>query len=191
METKMPSEQYDRMRAGDSFVFDEYLYSLQRQCSETMLQINSLPFGDKKRDELFCNLFEKYGKNNIIKEGFRCNFGINITMGDNCYINYNVVFLDSGLIKLGNNVFIGPGTVVSAVTHPIEARMRRNLQINKIEIGDDVWIGANVVILPGVTIGNRAVIGAGSVVKRDIPPDTVYAGTLAHFIRSIDNGEIL
>ena len=174
------------MKAGDSYVFDEYLYSLQQQCSEIMIQINSFPFGNEKRDELFHKLFEKYGENNIIKEGFRCNFGINITMGDNCYINYNVVFLDSGLIKLGNNVFIGPGTVISAVTHPIEAENRRNLQIKKIEIGNDVWIGANVVILPGVSIGDRAVIGAGSVVKNDVPGDTIYAGTLAHHIRTID-----
>lgn len=191
MKTKIPTEQYDRMRAGDSYVFDEYLYSLQQQCSEILMQINSFPFGNVKRDELFRSLFEKYGKNNIIKEGFRCNFGINITMGDNCYINYNVVFLDSGLIKLGNNVFIGPGTVVSAVTHPVEAKMRRNLQINKIEIGNDVWIGANAVILPGVTIGDRAVVGAGSVVKKDIPSDTIFAGALAHFIRTIDNDENL
>lgn len=187
METQAPSEQYYKMKAGEPYVFDDYLYSLQKKCSETMLQINSLPFGDKKRDELFHELFESYGKGNVIKEGFRCNFGTNISIGNGCYINFNVVFLDSGLIKLGDNVFIGPGTVVSAVTHPLEAKNRRNLQINKIEIGNDVWLGTNVVILPGVTIGDGAVIGAGSVVKDDIPSNTVYAGTLAHYIRSIDN----
>ena len=73
------------------------------------------------------------------------------------------------------------------MAHPLEAKNRRNLQINKIEIGNDVWLGTNVVILPGVTIGDGAVIGAGSVVKDDIPSNTVYAGTLAHYIRSIDN----
>lgn len=181
------SAEYEKMRRGESFVPDAFLYGKQSECSAKLLQINALPYGDAHREELLHSLFGKLGQGNVIKDGFKCNYGFNISIGDRCYFNYNVVILDSFEVEIGNNVFIAPNAVISPVTHPNEAALRRNLIGGKIVIEDDVWIGAGAVILPGVTLHRGAIVAAGAVVKEDVPADTVVGGIPAKVIKKVDN----
>lgn len=177
------SEQYDLMMQGKKYSFDKYLYKLQHKCFKRLKIINFLSFKSKIREYFLKKLFGSYGDNNNIKSNFTCNFGFNISIGSNCYINHNVTMLDSYKIVIGNNVFIAPGVVISAVTHPNDYNNRRNLIIKPIVIEDDVWIGANTVILPGVTIHRGAVIGACSLVKKDVTAETVNAGIPTKIIK--------
>ena len=175
------------MQNGLSYRFDDYLYSKQKECSKIISKLGNLPFGSKGRDKYLKKLFSSVGTGCVIKEGFRCNFGFNITIGSDCYINYNVTMLDSYRISVGNNVFIAPNVLISAVTHPLEAANRRNLQGGTVVIEDDVWIGAGAIVLPNVAIGKGAVIAAGAVVTKDVPKNTVVGGIPAKFIKNIDN----
>lgn len=180
------SEQFLLMKENKSFHFDDFLFKKQKNCAKTILKINNLPFGDHHRNKMFAKLFGKIGKNNIIKEGFHCNFGFNISIGNDCYINYNVTFLDSYPIEVGDNVFIAPNVVISAVTHPLAAKDRRNLQGGKVKIENDVWIGANATILPNVTLGRGCIIAAGAVVTKDVAPNSIVGGIPAKFIKNIN-----
>ena len=179
------SKQYELMQKEESYIIDEYLFSKQNQCSKLVTKINKLPFGNIKREKLLKNLFGQVGKGCIIKEGFKCNYGFNISIGNNCYINYDVVMLDSYKIDIGNNVFIAPKVIISPVTHPLEHQNRKNLIGKKIMIEDNVWIGAGAIILPGVTIGEGAVIGAGAVVNCDVKANTVVVGIPAKELKTI------
>lgn len=183
--SKKSSQQYSLMREGKTFHFDDYLFSKQKACAKVLAKINHLPYGNAHRKKLISNLFDKVGVNTVIKEGIRCNFGFNVSIGNNCYINYNVTLLDSFPIEIGNNVFIAPNVVISAVTHPLAANDRRNLQGGLVKIEDDVWIGANATILPNVTLGKGCVIAAGAVVKNNVKPYTVVGGMPAKLIKII------
>ena len=173
------------MKKGESYHFDEYLFSLQKKASRMIKRVNSLPFGNPFRERIFKKLFKNYGENNVIKDNFVCNFGSNISIGDNCYFNHGVTILDSFEVEIGNNVFLAPNVVISAVTHPLVAEKRRELIIKKVTIEDDVWIGTGAVILPGVRIGDNSVIGAGSIVTKDIPSDVVAVGNPCKVLRDI------
>lgn len=118
---------------------------------------------------------------------FYCDVGTNITLGRHCFANHNVVILDCAPVTLGDHVMIGPNTVISAAGHPVDP-VARNAGVfveHPITIGNSVWIGANVTILAGVTIGDNCTIGAGSVVNRDIPPNSLAAGNPCKVLRAI------
>lgn len=120
-------------------------------------------------------LFKQLGST-IIEPGFQCDYGINISMGNNVYINFHCVFLDSASIIIGNNVLFGPGVHLYTVDHPKETALRRagTCFAKTIEIGDDVWIGGGAKVLPGVKIGSGAIIGANAVVTKDVLSNSVY-----------------
>lgn len=179
--------QYLLMKQGLSYRIDDYFFGKQKECAQKLSVINALPFGNEERETLLHQLFHKLGNHNIIKEGFHCNYGFNISIGDDCYINFDVTILDSYEVSIGNRVFIAPQVVISPVTHPLLSKQRKQLIVGKIVIEDDVWIGAGSVILPGVTIHSGAVIGANSLVKEDIPANTVVAGSPARIIKGIRN----
>lgn len=124
---------------------------------------------------------------------FYCDVGTNITLGRHCFANHNVVILDCAPVTLGDHVMIGPNTVISAAGHPVDP-VARNAGVfveHPITIGNSVWIGANVTILGGVTIGDNCTIGAGSVVNRDIPPNSLAAGNPCKVLRTIQPGGAL
>lgn len=125
------------------------------------------------------------GENLYFEPPFYCAYGYNITVGKNFFCNHNCVFLDAGKITIGDYVMLGPNVQLATACHPLNHEDRRKgLEFSKpIVLEDDVWIGAGAIILPGVTIGKGAVIGAGSVVTKDVPPFTVYGGNPAKYIK--------
>ena len=122
-----------------------------------------------------------------IAKTFNCDRGRNIFIGNDFTGNHNLTILDIREVRIGDHVMIGPHTLITTVSHPLSARERREYHAwaKPVTIGDDVWIGGNVTILPGVTIGDRAVIGAGSVVTEDIPADSVAVGAPARVVKEL------
>jgi maltose O-acetyltransferase len=123
----------------------------------------------------------------VIQPPFYCDYGSNIGLGSGVFMNFNCVILDVAKVTIGHRVLIGPNVQIYAATHPLQASVRRQgLEAGKtVMVGDDVWIGGGAIVCPGVAIGERAVIGAGSVVTRDIPADTFAAGNPCRVIRSV------
>ncbi len=134
-------------------------------------------------------LFGSVGKNPNVLPGFRCDNGLNIHVGDEFLANYNVTILDISPVTMGDNVWIAPNTLITTINHPISPKGRRqHLGISKpIQIGNDVWIGGNATILPGVTIGNNVIVAAGAVVTHDVPDNVIVGGVPAKVIREIEN----
>ena len=124
-----------------------------------------------------------------IQPGFRYDWGKNIHVGDNFTANYNVTILDIAPVTIGDGCMFGPGVTISAVTHPVNAIRRRGriAQAKPVTIGNDVWLGANVLVMPGVTIGDNVVVGAGAVVTHDIPSNSLAMGVPARVARRLDH----
>lgn len=141
---------------------------------------------------LLHQLFGSLGDGTVIRPLFACDYGYNIRLGRNAFINFNCVFLDCASIEIGDNLQMGPAVQIYTATHPLEADLRRSgLEYARpVSIGHDVWIGGGAIILPGVTIGDRSVIGAGSVVVHDVPAAKVVAGNPARIIRELDGGQV-
>ena len=117
---------------------------------------------------------------------FYCDYGFNILLGKKCFFNFNCVVLDVCPVRVGDYTLFGPAVQIYTATHPMEAELRRSQEFAKpIEIGSDVWIGGAAVILPGVRIGSRSIIGAGSVVTRDVPEAVFAAGNPCRVIRQL------
>jgi maltose O-acetyltransferase len=121
---------------------------------------------------------------------FFCDYGSNIRLGERVYFNFNCVVLDVCVVKIGDFTLFGPAVQIYTATHPMIAELRRNQEFGKpIEIGADVWVGGGAIICPGVKIGSNTVIGAGSVVTRDIPDGVFAAGNPCRVIREIVEGD--
>ena len=153
-------------------------------------QINSMNEEAKEeRDKLFLGLFGKADNDLSIDPPFYCDYGYNIKLGRNVFVNFNCSILDVMEVKIGNNAFIGPNVQIYTATHPLEAEARNSmLEFAKpITIGNDVWIGGGAIICPGATIGNGVVIAAGSVVTKNVVDNVLIAGNPAREIRKINN----
>lgn len=161
----------------------EKLINAKKQCNK----YNNLAFEDiEQGKEIIKKLFNKTGNNFSIMPNFYCDYGFNIEIGENFYSNHNLVILDANKVTFGENVQIGPNCGFYTSGHPLEKETRRKVEFAKpITIGNDVWIGGNVCVLPGVTIGDNTVIGAGSVVTKDIPANVIAVGNPCRVIRKI------
>ena len=139
---------------------------------------NIKPSNREERKAIIKELFGKTGENILIESNFYCDYGYNIFIGENFYMNHNCVILDGAKVEFGDNVFIGPNCGFYTAGHPIEVELRnKGLEYAKpIKVGNNVWFGGNVVVLPGVIIGDNVTIGAGSVVTKDIPSNVVAYG---------------
>lgn len=155
-------------------------------------RLNTLDPDDfQGRDAAIRELFGSAGKDAWVESNFRCDYGTQITVGDYFYANYDCIFLDIAPITIGNRVYIAPRVCIYTVNHPMVPEVRNtDLEYGRpVTIEDNVWIGGNVVILPGVTIGEGAVVAAGSVVTRDIPPRVVAGGNPCRVIRPLTEAD--
>jgi len=143
----------------------------------------------KDRNKLLSELIGTFDKNFWIEPPFYCDYGYNIKLGKNVFMNFNCTILDVMEVKIGDNVLLGPNVHIYTATHPLAAKTRNSwLEFAKpVTIGNDVWIGGGTIINPGVTIGNGVVVGSGSVVTKDIPNNVMVAGNPAKFIKELDN----
>ena len=144
----------------------------------------------EQRKELLQELFGQKSENLYIEPPFYCDYGYNLQLGKNVYMNFNCCILDVSIVKIGDNTMFGPNVQIYTATHPLEYKARNSgVEYAKpITIGNNVWVGGNATICPGVTIGNNVVIGAGSVVTKSFPDDVFIAGNPARVIKTIDNG---
>ena len=139
-----------------------------------------------RRREILGEFFGHLGEGALIEPPFHCDYGANIRVGERFYANVGCVFLDCAPVTIGDRVKLGPNVQLLAVSHPLDRTLRaRGLEYGEpIEIGDDVWIGGGAILLPGVSVAEGAVVGAGSVVTRDVPADTIVAGNPARPVRA-------
>lgn len=172
---------------------DEELIAERQVCKDMCYDYNQIrPTDLKKREELLRKLLGKTGEKFLIEQPFYCDYGYNIEIGENFYSNVNCTILDGAKVKFGDNVFVAPNCGFYTAGHPLDVKQRTDgLEYAKpITVGNNVWIGAQCCVLPGVTIGDNSVIGAGSVVTKDIPANSLAYGNPCRVIRTIDeNGK--
>jgi maltose O-acetyltransferase len=184
----MASEK-DKMLRGELYDPLDAELSAERRRARLLLQALNATSDDEdaERKRIAAQLFASVGSELWLQPPFYCDYGNNITLGDKVFFNFNCVILDISPVHIGSRVLFGPAVQIYAATHPLSAALRRaGLELGKpVEIGDDVWVGGGAIICPGVRIGSRAVIGAGSVVTRDVPEAVLAAGNPCRVIREI------
>ena len=169
--------------------YDPQLIVERDVCKDLCFEYNKLPPSKKEdRQNLMRKILGKTNGSFLIEQPFFCDYGYNIEIGENFYANMNCIILDGAKVVFGNNVFIAPGCGFYTAEHPLDVEQRnKGLEYAKpIIIGNNVWIGAQCIVLPGVTIGDNSVIGAGSVVTRNIPPNVVAVGNPCRILKNIE-----
>lgn len=169
--------------------YDAELLNERNKCKNLCFKFNHTPYEDvETRQKILKELLGQVKKNVTIEPSFWCDYGYNIKLGENFYSNHNLVILDEAEVVFGDNVFIGPNCGFYTAGHPLNiAQRNQGLEYAKpIKVGNNVWLGANVIVLPGVVIGDNCTIGAGSVVVKDIPANSVAVGNPCRVIRQID-----
>ncbi len=179
----------ERMVSGGLYKADDgELVALRQRARRLTRQFNATTEEElDKRQELLRELFGAFGGSSFMEPSFRCDYGVNIFIGEHFYANFDCVILDVAPVHIGDNVFFAPRVNLYTAGHPIDAGVRNEeLEFGKpITIGDDVWVGGGVIVNPGVTIGSDVVIGSGSVVTKDIPSHVIAAGNPCRVIRAI------
>ena len=181
--------QRERMLAG--LPYKAWLDGLEEErfaCKQKIYDFNNLsPSLNESAPSLLKSILGKTGENIWIEAPFHCDYGWNIEVGDNFFANYNLTILDVAKVTIGKNVQMAPNVSIYTAGHPIHPDTRNTGYEYgiPITIGDNVWIGGNVVILPGVKIGDNVVIGAGSVVTKDIPENVIAMGNPCKIVREI------
>lgn len=182
-------KEWEKMLSGEVYdaVHPEFIRRLE-ETREKIWEFNNLhPSKKEERTALFRSIVGDCGEKFHINRPFRCDYGCNIHIGNNFFANFNLTILDEAPVTFGDNVFIGPNVSIYTACHPLEAEARNTgvEWAEPVKIGNSVWIGGSVTILPGVTIGDNCVIGAGSVVTKDVEANTVVGGNPARIIKRI------
>jgi len=168
--------------------WDKELVEERERAKDLLFVLNGIkPSLRQERNAIIKKLFNAVGENPWVESPFNCDYGYNISVGNNFYANTNCTILDCAKVTIGNDVLIGPNVSFYTPNHAVDAQERqkgyeRSLPIN---IGNNVWISGSVTIIPGVTIGDNSIIGAGSVVTKDIPANVIAAGVPCRVIRAI------
>ena len=181
--------EWERMQKGLVYNdFDEDLFKRRVEAKKIFKEYNKTSDEETSlRSELLNKLFKDIGKNCWIEPDFRCEFGKNIILEDNIYINFGCIILDCAEVRIDSNTLIGPNVGIYAVNHSIDPKERINGGCfgKPVHIGKNVWIGGDVKILAGVTIGDNSIIGTGSIVTKDIPSNVIAVGNPCKVIREI------
>lgn len=181
-----------KMLAGELYdPLDPQLCEERDRCRNLCLLVNATREDQKEeRKRLLADLLGK-DADVWVQPPFFCDYGTNIVLGTKVFFNFNCVVLDCAQVSIGSHVLFGPSVQIYTATHPIRAAERRQwLESAKpITIGSDVWVGGGAILCPGVTIGDRSVVGAGSVVTRAIPADVFAAGNPCRVIRPLNESE--
>jgi maltose O-acetyltransferase len=184
-----PTGQKAKMLAGELYVAsDPELCAAHLRAQEILAKFNTTPAGaaEERRALLTC-LFARFGEGTVLRPTLRCDYGFNISIGDRTLINFDCVLLDCGRITIGHEVQFGPGVHIYTATHPIDAKARRSgvEYALPVSIGDGAWLGGGAIVCPGMTIGENTVVGAGSVVTQDLPPNVVAVGNPCRVLRQL------
>ena len=178
----------EKMLAGELYdALDPELVAARNRGRDLCQMLNASREGDQELRRFICTeLFGDAGQSVWIQPPFYCDYGSNIELGDRVFFNFNCIVLDVCRVTIGDYTMFGPAVQILTPMHPLNAELRRKQEYGKpIEIGSDVWVGGGALILPGVRIGSRSVIGAGSVVTRDIPDGVFAAGNPCRVIREL------
>ncbi len=179
--------EYEKMISGEMYDSrDKELINIREEVRKIFREFNSTA------DQNFLEkIFKKKLNGVFIEPPFHCDYGLNIELGKNVYMNFGVTILDCAKVKIGDNCMLAPNVQIYTAAHPLDVKTRNSFieYALPITIGKNCWIGGSAIILPGVTIGDNCVIGAGSVVTKDIPPNSIAVGNPARVIKEIDNGQ--
>ena len=177
-----------KMLIGDLYdPLDAELTSARERARDLCQALNATREAEQEAlRRILSELFGKGGETVIMQPPFYCDYGSNIELGERVFFNFNCVVLDVCPVRIGDFTLFGPAVQILTPMHPFNASLRRKQEYGKpVEIGSDVWVGGGVLILPGVRVGSRTIIGAGSVVTRDIPDGVLAAGNPCRVIREI------
>jgi maltose O-acetyltransferase len=184
-----PAGQKAKMLAGELYLaIDPELVAEDLRAQDLLFRFNATrPDAAEERRTLLVELFDSFATGAVLKPSFRCDYGSNIAIGANTFINYDCIFLDCNRITIGREVQIAPRVQIYTATHPLEAAVRRSgVEFAlPVAIEDGVWLGGGAIICPGVTIGENTVVGAGSVVTRDLPAGVLAVGNPCRVLRAL------
>ncbi len=175
------------MLAGEPYdSSDPDLKASQERAQATVIAFNAEP-DTTRRMALLAGLLGSIGEKSVVVPPFFCDYGTNVHLGVDCFVNTGAIFLDCAEIRLGDRTQLGPGVQMLAADHPREPERRaQNIELARpVSIGENCWIGAGAILCPGVSVGAHSVVGAGSVVTRDVPPRVVAAGNPCRVIREL------
>jgi maltose O-acetyltransferase len=178
----------EKMLAGETYNCLDPDLEAERQKTKELLRLYNLTAAVSERSTILQQLLGQIGQNSLIEPPFYCSYGQNIHVGDHVYLNVLCTILDCNEVHIGHHVMIGPGVQIYTAAHHLQAETRiQGWEVAKpIVIEDNVWLGGGAILLPGVRIGRNAVVGAGAVVPRSVPANTVVAGNPARVIREIE-----
>ena len=178
----------EKMMAGERYNCLDPDLEVERQRAKVLLRLFNTNEAAPERQAILRRLLGEIGRNSIIEPPFYCSYGSNIHVGDQVFLNVLCTILDCNEVRIGHQVMIGPSVQIYTAAHALEAEARiQGWEVAKpIRIEDRVWIGGGAILLPGVTIGRNAVVGAGAVVTRRVPANAVVAGNPARVIREIE-----
>ena len=182
--------EFEKMRSQQLYDFsDPEIFASLEHAKEVCTRLQTMTITSDGYREVIEDLVPGIPEDSVICPPFHCDHGNGLKIGRNVFVNYNCTMLDGGLITLEDNVKVGPNCQLYTPPHPVDHVLRRKTveTAYPVTIGEDTWLGGGVIVCPGVTIGKRCIIGAGSVVTKDIPDDCVAVGTPARVIKKIKN----